>query len=504
LSTLDAGDATSGRPVSVEIAARPQSNRQVTGAPSLRSVKRRIAANAAYLTAAQIATGACNFLRVALLARYFGPNVYGEWSIALAIVSLFGAVADFGLPTLVVRDLARGTLGGRYLGTTFGLKVGLSSGVFALIALTAFLSTGTENQIVIYLLALHMLLMSGSVLVFAVMRAREKMALEAVLTTGQALALLAVSIIVVSLEGSMQQLASAWLGVTSIVFLITVIVVLKVCDLVKLSFDRQQAAILVNDAWPIGLSLAAISVYYFFDRILMARYGQIEEVGWYTAAYTPVLWISGLIAVVRTAFLPAHSRVLAEEGDPRSFLRFYGKVSSALGVPVAIGGILIAREAILVVYGSDYVSGVFAFQVLCLTAGLMFLSSMYGSQLPLLGRQRLLLADVCVGAAVNVALNLLLVPPYSLDGAAIATFAAEFAVFTLMLYQNRSLLGPREIAIFARLPLAAGAASLLLYFACLLVMPAFVAWLLALGCYALIVWRPQVKPEALSFVKLPG
>ena len=183
-------------------------------------------------------------------------------------------------------------------------------------------------------------------------------------------------------------------GVTSVFFAITLATVLLRYDVRDLGFDLAQAKTLLNDAWPIGLSMAAISVYYYFDRILMAEHGQIEAVGWYSAAYAPIMWVTAFIGVIRTAFLPAHSRALAEDSDARPFLRFYGHVSLLLGVPVALVGIFLAGDALRIVYGADYVAGTFAFQVLCLTAGLMFLSSMYGSQLPLLGRQRLLLADV--------------------------------------------------------------------------------------------------------------
>ena len=41
------------------------------------------------------------------MARRFGPDLYGKWSFALAFVTIFSVVADFGLSTLSVRELAR-------------------------------------------------------------------------------------------------------------------------------------------------------------------------------------------------------------------------------------------------------------------------------------------------------------------------------------------------------------------------------------------------------------
>lgn len=41
------------------------------------------------------------------IARYLGPEQFGQLSYAMAFVALFGAIATMGLPGILVRDLVR-------------------------------------------------------------------------------------------------------------------------------------------------------------------------------------------------------------------------------------------------------------------------------------------------------------------------------------------------------------------------------------------------------------
>jgi len=470
---------------------------------NLASVKKQVAINLGFLTAGQAAIAVCQFLRLALLARYLGPIAYGEWNGALALVTLLAALADFGLPTIAVRDLSRGAETGRYLATAAILKLAISTLVLLLVVLAASLSARPEGDLVVYLLAIQMLVTSGISLVVCVFRANDQMGWEAALTASHALALLFVSVAMVFANASMTELAGAWLVVSGVVFALGILMLFERYEFSGLRFDASQARYLLHECWPVGLSVVAISVYYYFDRLLMTHENQIEAVGWYSAAYAPILCVVAFVGVLRNAFLPAHSRALVGTADPRPFLRFYGHVSLLLGVPVALGGVFLAEDGLRLVYGAAYVPGAFAFQILAVTGALMFLSSMYGAQLPILGGQRLLLADVCVGATVNVGLNLILIPVYSLDGAAVATLAAEGVVFLLMLYQNRGLLGPRELARFGRLPVIGGAVSLALYFVVEMAAPSIIAAFVSLGFYGLIAFRLHLGEVIHAFVR-PG
>jgi O-antigen/teichoic acid export membrane protein len=108
-----------------------------------------------------------------------------------------------------------------------------------------------------------------------------------------------------------------------------------------------------------------------------------------------------------------------------------------LALPISAGGALLARPFLQVVYGADYEPATTALRLLFLMSGVMFFSSYFGSELLAGQRQRTYLVGVGAGAVLNVALNLLLIPKFSLNGAAAATLASESVVCLFMCWQTR-------------------------------------------------------------------
>ena len=66
-----------------------------------------IGRNAAALVAAQVATKALNVVVSLALVRWLGPAELGRYAYVLAFAFPFGALADFGLSTLAIREAAR-------------------------------------------------------------------------------------------------------------------------------------------------------------------------------------------------------------------------------------------------------------------------------------------------------------------------------------------------------------------------------------------------------------
>ena len=67
-----------------------------------------IGRNISALVAAQVATKAINLLVSVALVRWLGVHELGRYAYVLAFCFPFGALADFGLATLAIRDASRG------------------------------------------------------------------------------------------------------------------------------------------------------------------------------------------------------------------------------------------------------------------------------------------------------------------------------------------------------------------------------------------------------------
>jgi polysaccharide transporter, PST family len=220
---------------------------------------------------------------------------------------------------------------------------------------------------------------------------------------------------------------------------------------------RPVALRLLSDSWPQLLSSMAIMIYMRIDAVMLREMGGEEAVGIYAAATRmSELWYVIPMALLATV-LP--SVVQVRETDRglyyRRLLRLFSLMSGislTLAVPIA----LLSGRLITLVYGSDYAAAGPVLAVHIWASLFVFLGSAQETWNIAEGLVKLSFYRTLGGAAINVALNLILIPRYQGLGAAWATviayaFAAVFGnLFSahtrpIFVLQVKSLLFPRYL-----------------------------------------------------------
>jgi O-antigen/teichoic acid export membrane protein len=98
-----------------------------------------------------------------------------------------------------------------------------------------------------------------------------------------------------------------------------------------------------------------------------------------------------------------------------------------LALPVTVGGAMLAPGIIDFVFGAPYAPAAPVLRILIVSIPLLLLRSVAQATLLAAGRQDRVLHATAIAALVTVALNLLLIPPLGMTGAAITTVCAELA-----------------------------------------------------------------------------
>lgn len=187
----------------------------------------------------------------------------------------------------------------------------------------------------------------------------------------------------------------------------------------------------VHEGWPFSVGGAALKIYADIDKIMLARLATLEVTGAYSAAYRVVDMAGVPLLSFLTAATPRFFRAGGEgvRGAARYALRtlplpfFYALVSAIL--LYALAGWL------PFVLGPQFVSAVDVLRWLAwlpvLTLVRMFL------QFVVIGSdwQHAAMRVLLLGAALNIALNLWLIPWLSWRGAVLATYAAELTMAVL-------------------------------------------------------------------------
>lgn len=369
------------------------------------------------------------FVVVVLIWRHLGADQYGRFATMIVYVTLAGIVADLGLQTVFIRDASRDrTVLNRYLANLLSARLLLS--IVAVVVLAVALRL-LSPALFPYTLAAFVLLLttSYSSLLRAVFYIRGRLGYEAIAIVGEALLLLVLTIVAVDWHASWD----AFLWVYAVTYLFTCLFAIVVIrwrwhEPVSIGLEPAFVRRLLAAGLPLALAFTITTIYAQLDVVLLQLFKNFQVVGWYSAANKYIDAVAWVPQSAMGAVFPALS--LLSGGDRHRLSFAYEKsykMLAILGLPLAVG-VGVTADSIVHITGG-FEQSIPALRILAPSVALLFVNNAFIYTLTAINRQldftRLALATL----AVNVALNLLLIPPYSYLGAAAASTVTEVALF---------------------------------------------------------------------------
>ncbi|HZZ90461.1 MAG TPA: polysaccharide biosynthesis C-terminal domain-containing protein, partial [Caulobacteraceae bacterium] len=194
-------------------------------------------------------------------------------------------------------------------------------------------------------------------------------------------------------------------------------------------FEAARARTYLTYGLPVALSLIFALALATTDRFMLAAYLGTKEVGEYQAGYSLASRTLDVMFIWLGAAGGPALIVALERGGSRALKRAANELAGlmlALAVPASLGLALVARPLAEVMVGPALLDGA-ARVTPWVAASALFagLTTYYTHQAFTLGRRTgLLLAAMSIPAAANLALNLVLIPRWGLQGALWATTAS--------------------------------------------------------------------------------
>ena len=175
----------------------------------------------------------------------------------------------------------------------------------------------------------------------------------------------------------------------------------------------------------------AVSIYTALDTTMLGFIAGDEQVGFYTAATRINKIVISVITAASAVLLPRLSFYISQHNDEQ-FFELSEKALNLiilLSLPCAVGLSLVSHPVIFLLSGSRYAEAIPVMQIMNPIIVAISLSGLIGIQIFMpLGKERITLASVILGAMINFTLNMVLIPLYGAFGAGIATVCAECAV----------------------------------------------------------------------------
>ena len=377
-----------------------------------------------------------------IVARFFGPEVYGIFSLAAMILALFVAISSLGLIDGILRyvSLYRAKKENekiKYI-LRFSLITLLISGIASGVIL--FLLSESLSLSVFHNPAMQIYLKTFSFLIpifilanafLHILRAYEKVNyysfLQNILQNILKVIFL-LAFIFVGLNSNSSVIFSFFIAI----FIMMLFAYILSRQLIPNIFEKvvltkkQKSEIkkdLFNYSWPLIFLGVIGNLYYWTDSFLLGYFKSAIEVGIYNAAVP----IAALLLASQEIFMQLFYPLITKEYSIKNF-RLIGELSKQvskwmfiINLPLFLIMLIFPGVLINFLFGKEYLLASNALRILSLG---VFISSISGISIAILntaGKSKLMLTNIAFFSILNVILNILLIPNYGLNGAAIAT-----------------------------------------------------------------------------------
>jgi O-antigen/teichoic acid export membrane protein len=195
---------------------------------------------------------------------------------------------------------------------------------------------------------------------------------------------------------------------------------------------------------PISLLFAmslSTSIYVNLDKVMIGLISGDRFVGLYVAANKIVIVILAILTSLGTVLLPRMSYYIENEyiSEINRLIRKSIDFILMIAIPATIGIIMLAKPIILLFAGQDFVEAISTIKIISPILVAISLSNLIGVQILIShGKEKITLFSTSIGALINFILNLILIPIFHHNGAAIGTLIAESVVLIIQIIFSRS------------------------------------------------------------------
>ncbi|MCU0642062.1 MAG: oligosaccharide flippase family protein [archaeon] len=392
-----------------------------------------------------------------VIARYYGPEVYGLLSLALMVAGWFTAFSALGLSEGLLRYIAVYRAGKkadriRYL-IKFSLAILGFSSIFAgvllyftsdLIAVSIFKSPELAIFLKIFAFCVPITVLLGPFL--STLRAFERINLYSgisnILQNAAKLAIILLFIFVgvnsggVALSyvlGMLATLIAAYLACRY--YLPQVFGAARIPGAERTEIMKE----VFSYSWPLLFLGFFTSVFYWLDTFAIGFFRTTMEVGIYNAAIPLSLLLFFVPELFTQLFFPMITKEFSRKNVRlvREMTQQVGKWIFALNLPVLMIMVLFPGVVLNVFFGSEYLAAEMSLRLLAIGALFASVTGLSTNLLSAIGKSRLIFYNFVAAAIVNFVLNWMLVPDYGMVGAAFATMITYFVLGTMALVQAR-------------------------------------------------------------------
>lgn len=413
-------------------------------------LKKRVLKSGAGVVIVKLLSAFLAFVLSVILARFLGAEGYGAYSFVISMLMLLSIPVQAGLPNLAVRETSKALVSddwpiiGRIWLRVLRLNFVYFSFLIIILLLFNYFSDDWINT------RRYELFLAGFILVpiasltlgqSAIIRGLGKVvvgsAFDGLVRFTMMLALIGLSVLVIpDYELKPYHMIVIYVISISIAYLASLAFLLRqvkgrIQGEIKLHLDSASWR---SSLYPLTVIGGIQILFGYADVFILGMFENDKELGVYRVAVQISSLVVFGLAALNQMLLPNFSRLYTENKmeELQKLVTFSSRIILFLSIiPSAI--LLVFGELIITyVFGQEYSAGTLALSILIVGNLLNAAFGSVGALLNMTGHEKDSMRGMLIALAVNMVLNLILIPIYGMEGAAVAT-AISMVVWNVIL-----------------------------------------------------------------------
>ena len=336
-----------------------------------KNARQTVAKNFFWLSFGQLGSRLIRAVIIVYAARVLGAADYGVFSYLMGIAGFFTIFTDIGIGSVMTRETAKKPQEkSYYFATGFWIKAALSLVVVLIIIFgTPYLTKIEAAKALLPIIAILVVFDGMRDFILSFFVASEKMEWQAIITFLTNILVTVLGFIALYLSPSAKNLTIMYTLAVVIGAIVAIAILWKEFLKIFSHFKKSLIKPIMESALPIAF-LGAIGAFMLnTDFVMLGWWQNAEAIGYYSAGQKIVQILYILPALFATAIFPQISRLIGQ--DNREKIRYLMEKSLGMmfmfALPATIGGIILAKPIINLLYGASYSASILNFQVLMLS-----------------------------------------------------------------------------------------------------------------------------------------
>lgn len=363
-----------------------------------------------------------NFFIFIIIARIYGVEQFGQFSLAFTIANICLVLGDFGFDVLITTEVAVTMENSvNTIKKYFTMKlIFMAISGFTMTLIPFFQDFSSASTFLIYILVPYIILTSFTNFLYAIFRGFEKFEFETKITIISNSILLIAVLILGYLNQSLYIIMIVFIFAR---FISSVLGIIKVRSLFKtniftISYENWKKTL--NKVFVFGFHFLFGNLFFMIDTVLIGVLENDEAVGLYQSAFKIMVLLLIIPDILRSSVLPLTSRLFKLDKVKWEIVnRLIVKLFLYLAIPISILTFFLSETIISLIYGAgEFKNAVPVLQVFSIIVFIRFYVEAFGLMLTTSLRQHIRMIIVLIATIFSFIFNYIIIPKYGIIGAA--------------------------------------------------------------------------------------